>query len=143
MAIRETETKDVIAIGEIYTQAFNHQPESIRFYKLEPYVQFCMDEGYAFIAEDAGKAEGFIIGYEKPSMFNGKIAYIELLAVRPEAQHRGNAKRLIDWFIESAQAKGIKEISISTACYKDAYLIYRHLGFSDSQSDLRILFKRI
>lgn len=106
MAIREMAMKDVIAVGEIYTQAFNHQPESIKFYKLEPYVQFCMDEGYAFIAEDDGKTEGFIIGYEKPSMFNGKIAYIELLAVRPEAQHRGNAKRLIDRFIESAQAKG-------------------------------------
>ncbi|MCD7827065.1 MAG: GNAT family N-acetyltransferase [Clostridiales bacterium] len=135
--------KDITAVGEIYIQAFGHQPESIRFYKLEPYVRFCIDEGYAFISEDEGRIEGFIIGYEKPDMFNGKIAYIELLAMRPEAQHRGNAKRLIERFIESAQAKGIKEVSVSTACYKDAYLIYRHLGFSDAQSDLRTLFKRI
>lgn len=143
MAIRKMAMGDITAVGEIYIQAFGHQPESIRFYKLEPYVQFCMDEGYAFVAKNDEKIEGFVIGYEKPSLFNGKIAYIELLAVRPEVQHQGIAKKLLDRFIESAQAKGIKEVSVSTACYKDAYLIYRHLGFSDAQSDLRTLFKRV
>lgn len=143
MAIRKMKMDDISTVGEIYIQAFGYQPESIKFYKLKPYVQFCMDEGYAFIAEDDGEIKGFIIGYEKPSMFNGRIAHIELLAVRPADQHQGNGEKLIDRFIESAQAKGVKEVSVSTACYKDAYLIYRHLGFSDAQSDLRNLFKRV
>lgn len=134
---------DVNSIGEIYTKAFNHHPDSIKLYKLEPYIQFCMNDGYAFVSENDSKINGFIIGYERPSMFNGKIAYIELLAVRPENQGQGYAKGLMEQFIKTAQDRGIKEVSVSTACYKDAYLIYRHLGFTDSQSDLRYLFKRL
>lgn len=143
MLVREISMDDVPVIGNIYVEAFEHQPEALKFYRMVPYVQFCKDAGYAFVAEESGKIDGFILGYERPDIINGRIAFIELLAVRPEAQKQGYARKLIERFAETARAKGIREISVATACYKDAYLIYRHLGFTDSRNDMRTLFKRI
>ncbi|MCD7763968.1 MAG: GNAT family N-acetyltransferase [Lachnospiraceae bacterium] len=143
MLVRELAMDDVSSIGNIYAEAFEHQPETLKFYRIEPYVQFCKDAGYAFVAEETGKIDGFILGYERPDIFNGRIAFIELLAVRPDAQKQGYARKLIERFAEAARANGIKELTVATACYKDAYLIYRHLGFMDCQSDMRTLFKRI
>ncbi|MCD7716631.1 MAG: GNAT family N-acetyltransferase [Lachnospiraceae bacterium] len=134
---------DVPVIGNIYVEAFEHQPEALKFYRMVPYVQFCKDAGYAFVAEESGKIDGFILGYERPDIFNGRIAFIELLAVRPDAQKQGYARKLIECFAETARAKGIREISVATACYMDAYSIYRHLGFMDCKNDMRTLFKMI
>lgn len=53
MSIRKITIDDVSSIGEIYVKAFNHHPDSIKLYKLEPYVHFCIEEGYAFVRDKA------------------------------------------------------------------------------------------
>ena len=82
---------------------------------------------------------GAVLVHETPDMFYGRSLYIEFLAVLPDYQNKGVDRALIEYVCDEAHRGGITEVSIRTACYKDAYLIYRHIGFRDSQSDWRFL----
>lgn len=42
-----------------------------------------------------------------------------------------------------AKESGIKELSLRAKCYMEAYMIYNHLGFKDSQCDQRHMTKSI
>ena len=143
MKIRKVEEKDIDVIGIIYANAFEHREELIKYYQGFPqYVKFCIEQGYAFLAEEEAVC-GVILGYEKPDMLLGKVAYIELLAVAPEYQGKGYGKALIHKFEDVAIQRGIKELSLRTGCYMDAFHIYCHLGFKDTRDDQRYMIRYI
>ncbi|MCM1121012.1 MAG: GNAT family N-acetyltransferase [Eubacterium sp.] len=98
-----------------------------------------MDKNNAFVVEEDDMVCGVVLVYEIPDMLHGRSLYIELLAVLPDCQNKGMGRALIEHVFEEARRRGITEVSIRTACYKEAYLIYRHIGFRDSQSDCRFL----
>lgn len=96
MKIRRMEENDIEAVKDVYAEAFERNRSSLKYYPgFDTYVGFCIDQGYAFVAEDEDKAVGIIFGYIKPDAFRGRAAYIEVLAVIPEYQNRGIGKSLI------------------------------------------------
>lgn len=143
MKIRRVEENDIDIIGVIYARAFDFREELIKYYQGFPqYVKFCMEQGYSFVAEEDVVC-GVILGYEKPSMLFGKVAYIELLAIIPEFQGKGYGKALITRFEDVAAKNGIKELSLRTGCYMKAFHVYHHLGFNDTRDDQRYMVRRI
>lgn len=145
MKVREIEESDYPIVASIYEKVFDYREGFIdRYYKgFEEYLDFCTDQGYGLLIGDDLKVCGVIIGYEKPDMYYGKSLYIEMFAVLSEEQKKGYGKILLDAMENKAKENGIKEISLRTKCYMEAYLIYNHLGFKDSQSDQRYMTKYI
>lgn len=144
MNIREVKENDIDIVGEIYAKAFGHDEKIVSYYKcFSEYVNFCVKQNYAFVAEDKAEICGVILGYEKPDWFDGKNLYIELLAILPEYQGKGYGKALIDKIESVAKDNGIKELSLRTACYMESFHIYHHLGFKDTRDDQRYMVRRI
>jgi ribosomal protein S18 acetylase RimI-like enzyme len=144
MNIREVTEQDIGIIEKIYAKAFSHREEAMRYYKgFQEYVIFCKKQAYAYVAENDEEICGVILAYEKPDIFEGKNVYIELLAILPEHQSKGYGKALIDKIETVAAGNGIKELSLRTACYMDAFHIYHHLGFIDTRDDQRYMVRHI
>jgi ribosomal protein S18 acetylase RimI-like enzyme len=144
MNIREVTEKDIVIIEKIYAKAFAQHEEVMRYYKgFHEYVIFCKKQAYAYVVENDSEVCGVILAYEKPDIFEGKNVYIELLAILPEHQSKGYGKALIEKIENVAAGKGIKELSLRTACYMDAFHIYHHLGFMDTRDDQRYMVRRI
>lgn len=142
--IRKIENKDIETVGRIFLKAFNHPEESLKYYKgFGDYVNFAMEQEYAYVAVVDEVCCGVILAYETPDMFCGRKVYIELLAVLPEYQKNGYAGKLFEQIVRDAKNKGMKEISIRTGCYMDSYQIYKNWGFRDSRSDCRYMVKRL
>jgi ribosomal protein S18 acetylase RimI-like enzyme len=144
MNIREVTEQDIGSIGKIYAKAFAHNEKILSYYKgFDQYVVFCMKQAYAYVAENDSGICGVILAYEKPDIFEGKNVYIELLAILPEHQNKGYGKALIDKIENVAAENGIKELSLRTACYMDAFHVYHHLGFMDTRDDQRYMVRPI
>ncbi|MCM1048251.1 MAG: GNAT family N-acetyltransferase [Clostridiales bacterium] len=139
--IRLATKDDYDKIGGLYEKAFEHKEGMIKkYYKgFDEYLSFFVDENNAFVLEEDATVCGAVLVYETPDMFCGRSLYIEFLAVLPDCQNKGMGRALIEHVCSEARRRGITEVSIRTACYKEAYLIYRHIGFRDSQSDCRFL----
>ncbi len=137
MKIRSIKESDIDTIGTIYERAFEYSEGIIKYYQGFPeYVKFSMKQGYAFVLEE-GTVCGVILGYEKPDMFMGKVAYIELLAVLPECQGKGYGKALIQKFEEVVIQKEIKQLSLRTGCYMKAFHIYHQSPTPTSSGGLK------
>lgn len=144
MNIREVKENDIETIGKIYAKAFGYIEEIAScFNGFSEYVNFCVKQNYAYVIEDKAEICGVILGYVKPDLCFGKSLYIELLAILPEYQGKGYGKALIDKIESAAKDKGIKELSLRTACYMEAFHVYHHLGFKDTRDDQRYMVRRI
>jgi len=141
MKIRSITTDDIYTVGRIYEEAFSFPKDLIKaYYKgFTEYVEFCMSEGYAFIAGDEDSDYGVVLAYEIPDMEFGKELYVELLAIVPSMQGKGYGKTLMKKVLEIARIKGVRSTSIRTKCYIEAYDIYKKMGYRDMQSDLRFM----
>lgn len=139
--IRLAVKDDYDKIVRLYEKAFEYREGIVAKYYtgFNEYLSFFVNRNNAFIVEEDDTICGAVLVYETPEMFCGRSLYIELLAVLPDYQNKGVGRALIEYVCDEAHRKGITEVSIRTACYKDAYLIYRHMGFRDSQSDCRFL----
>ena len=98
-----------------------------------------MNEGYALIVGDENGDFGVVLAYEIPDMKFGKELYVELLAVIPSMQGKGYGKALMKNVLEMARNKGVRSTSVRTACYIDAYGIYKKMGYRDMRSDSRFM----
>ncbi|MCM1063184.1 MAG: GNAT family N-acetyltransferase [Eubacterium sp.] len=139
--IRLATKDDYDKIGGLYEKAFDYGEGFVKYcYKrFDEYLSFFVDENNAFVVEEDDTVCGAVLVYETPDMFCGRLLYIEFLAVLPDYQNKGMGRALIEYVCDEARRRGITEVSIRTACYKDAYLVYRHIGFRDSRSDCRFL----
>lgn len=144
MNIREVNENDIEVIGTIYEKAFGYSEGLVKdLGNFDEYVNFCVKQNYAFVIENGIEICGVVLGYEKPDMIYGRNVYIELLAVLPEYQCKGYGKALIAAIEKVAISNGIKEVTLRTACYMDAFHIYCHLGFKDTRDDQRHMIRRI
>lgn len=82
---------------------------------------------------------GVLFAYEVPDLMFGEILYIELLAVLPEYQKKGIGTKLLNQVRVDANNAGFQEITLRTACYLDAYEIYKKYGFKDTKTDRRYM----
>ncbi|MCM1498510.1 MAG: GNAT family N-acetyltransferase [Clostridium sp.] len=139
--IRLATKDDYDKIGWLYEKAFDYGEGFVQYYYrgFVEYLSFFVDKNNAFVVEEDDTVCGTVLVYEIPDMFSGCSLYIDLLAVLPDCQNKGMGRALIEYVCDEACRRGITEVSIRTACYKDAYLVYRHMGFRDSQSDCRFL----
>ncbi len=144
MNIRKVNENDIKAIGTIYVKAFGHHESFVEYCKgFGEYINFCVKQNYAFVTENEKEICGVVLGYEKPDLFDGRNVYIDLLAVLPEYQCKGCGKALVAAIEKVAIGNGMKEVTLRTACYMDAFHIYNHWGFKDSREDQRYMFRRI
>lgn len=140
--IRKTEERDIEEIKKIYANAFGYALETMNCIKgFREYVMFATNQGYAYIIEDDGVCCAVILAYEKPDIIYGKNLYIELLSVLPEYQKKGYSKILINQIIKDAKQKDIRQITVATQCFKEAYQIYLKYGFKDAEMDRRYMYK--
>lgn len=139
-SIRSAVKDDYDKIARLYEKAFEHSEGVVAYYTgFNEYLSFFVDRNNAFLVEEDDTICGAVLVYETPDMFCGRSLYIEFLSVLPDYQNKGMGRALIEYVCDEARRRRITEVSIRTACYKDAYLIYRHMGFQDSQSDCRFL----
>lgn len=140
-SIRLAVKDDYDKIVRLYEKAFEHREGIVvKYYTgFNEYLSFFVNRDNAFIVEEDDMICGAVLVYETPDMFCGRSLYVEFLAVLPDYQNKGVGRALIEYVCSEAHRRGITEVSIRTACYKDAYLIYRHMGFRDSESDCRFL----
>lgn len=144
MHIRNMKIDDIESIKDVYADAFGFHRTGLKYYVgFSSYLEFCIQQGYAFVAEEEGNVVGYVLGYTTPDMFQGQIVYIENLAVITEFQNKGIGKALIAKIEEVAIENNIKQISLRTGCYRNAYHVYCHLGFRDSRDDQRYLVRMI
>lgn len=133
--------KDIDKIRMIYEKAFGRSEGIIKqFYAgFSEYVNFCVEQNYAYMATLDSEECGCILAYRKPDMIFGEEIYIELLAVLPEYQRKGVGTKLLDKIKEQTKEEKIKSLSLRTGCYMDSYEIYKKYGFIDSRDDHRFM----
>lgn len=139
--IRLATKDDYDKIGGLYEKAFDYGEGFVKYYYkgFDEYLSFFVDKNNAFVLEEDDTVCGAALVYETPDMHCGCSLYIELLAILPDYQKKGMGRALIEYVCDEARRREITEVSIRTVCYKDAYLVYRHMGFRDSQGDCRFL----
>lgn len=144
--IRKIDLKnDIEVLKKIYEKTFDRHEGILNHYYpgFTDYINFCVRQGYAYIAIFDGYECGYILAYEKPDMMLGKELYIELLIILPEYQRKGIGTKLLDRIKEQAKVNGFKELALRTGCYMDAYEIYKKYGFRDTRDDQRFMVMTI
>lgn len=142
--IRRANSTDIESIKTIYEKAFDKREGILRYYLgFSEYVEFCIKQNYSYIAFMENVVCGVLLAYVKPDVFDGKIVYIELLAVLPEYQKRGIGMELLNRVKADAQINEFSELSLRTGCYMDSYQIYKNYGFKDTRDDQRYMVMSI
>lgn len=138
--IRKATNTDIDAIKKIYEWAFCGMEGLIqKHFKFEKYVEFFLRHKFAYVAVEEDVVCGVLFAYEVPDLMFGEILYIELLAVLPEYQKKGIGTQLLNQVRVDANNAGFQEITLRTACYLDAYEIYKKYGFKDTKTDRRYM----
>ncbi len=142
--IRKVVISDLDRIKQIYEKAFDRSEGVLKYYQgFADYVDFCIQQKYAYVAVEEDIVCGVLLAYVIPDMLAGNVVYIELLAILPEYQRKGLGTALLNKVKEDAQNKGIKELSLRTGCYMDSYQIYKNYGFRDTRDDHRYMVMNI
>ena len=142
--IRRATEVDMDGIKDVYEKAFLDREGMLMYYpNFEEYVRNCIKHDLSYVAINNGRLCGMIFAYEVPDIEWGKIVYVEVFAVLPELQKKGIGTALMKQLEESVQKKGYMEVSLRTACYLDAYEIYKKMGFKDMRSDKRFMTLKI
>jgi len=85
-------------------------------------------EAVTLVARNGESLTGFGI-----MKFGDERAHLVLLAVQPDFQRRGIARRLIQWLVESAATAGMASIHVELrARNTGAYAFYRAIGFAET-----------
>lgn len=144
MQIRHAVEKDLESIKVIYEKAFYGMDGILMYYpNFSEYVRNCINLGVSYVAVVEDKVCGMSFAYEVPDIECGKSLYIDILAVLPEYQKRGIGKALLNHLKKVAKEEGYMELSLRTACYLDAYEIYKKIGFKDMKSDRRFMVLKL
>lgn len=60
-----------------------------------------------WVAEDAGRIVGFLVGYRSPDR---PVAVVHLLAVDPNRRREGIGSELVERFVDDARAAGLRRV---------------------------------
>ena len=85
-------------------------------------------ETVALVACDATRIEAYAV-----MRFGDEAAHLLLLCVRPQRQHQGVGRCLIEWLVASATVAGMTAIQVELrAGNAPALAFYRHMGFIET-----------
>jgi ribosomal protein S18 acetylase RimI-like enzyme len=102
-----------------------------------PVIQEIMRGGVAAIAEEEGRAVGFVLARmadQRPD-----VVYVTDLYVREDARRRGIAKQLLAVVVEAAQSEGRKHLTLKVISDNhEALAVYRRLGFVEIEKMLGV-----
>ena len=98
-------------------------------YRTQSVRQLIVDpETVTLVARSGESLAGFGI-----MKFGDERAHLVLLAVQPQYQRRGIARRLIQWLVESAAIAGVASIHVELRAQNTvAYAFYRAIGFAET-----------
>lgn len=89
------------------------------------------------VAEDGVAVLGYCLGFDHFTFYaNGRVAWVEEIAVRPEARRRGVGAALMAAFEDWARSRGSRLVALAT---RRAGLFYTALGYEESAAYFRKL----
>jgi GNAT superfamily N-acetyltransferase len=89
------------------------------------------------VAETDGEVSGYVLGFTHPAFYaNGRVAWVEEIAVRPEQRRQRIGALLIEEFERRAFEAGAKLDAIATRRAADFYLA---IGYEESATYFRKL----
>jgi len=101
----------------------------------EMYSEFLLrPESFAFVAEDDGKAVGYVIGYYDESHFmwdTGRIGHVDSFYVLPETRGQGVGRRLMDAAYTAMRKAGASTVALEMVADNEvAQRFYEKEGFT-------------
>ncbi len=128
--------ENVERYGEIYAEAFSGEPWNDPWRKEDAVVHVRelleMKQSYGLEYLVDGKVAGFILGGSMLFHY-GRTFEINDLAVAPEFQRRGIAKRLMDALLSDLKEQGIVGVHLITAADGILPEFYERYGFTREQ----------
>lgn len=91
-----------------------------------------MNQGYSFVICKEDLVVGLILAFLKPNL-NGKELFIDTLVIEENLRGKGLGKKLLKYVFKKASDNDIYLARLQTDKMIDAYRIYEHLGFWESQ----------
>lgn len=89
------------------------------------------------VAETGGEVSGYVLGFTHPAFYaNGRVAWVEEIAVRPEQRRQRIGALLIEEFERRAFEAGAKLVALATRRAADFYLA---IGYEESATYFRKL----
>ena len=92
-----------------------------------------VDEGYSFVAKRENVILGFILAHKCPTYGGYYYLYVDTFVVGRDAQGYGIGKMLLSKIRENMFENGIFSVKLMTQREKNAYQIYKHLGFEEME----------
>ncbi len=128
--------ENVERYGEIYAEAFSGEPWNDPWKKEDAVVHVRelleMKQSYGLEYLVNGKVAGFILGGSMLFHY-GRTFEINDLAVAPEFQRRGIAKRLLDALLSDLKEQGMVGVHLITAADGILPEFYERYGFGREQ----------
>ena len=132
MTIKNITMDHLARYGEIYAAAFSGEPwnDPWKPEDAEIHVKELLEskQSYGLECEEDGKVVGFILGTSMLFHY-GRTFEINDLAVDPQYQRRGIAKKLMDQCIADVKSQGMAGIHLITAAGGILPDFYRRYGF--------------
>ena len=90
------------------------------------------------VAEVNGEVVGYCLGFDHYTFYaNGRVAWVEEIAVKEPVRGRGVGKVLMENFEEWSSVRGSKLVALAT---RRAASFYRSIGYEESATFFRKLF---
>lgn len=125
--IRKLEKADFEAVRVLLNEVFRFSLTCYDDYKIEKF----MNDGYSFVACHNDEILGVILGCLIPDL-NSKVIYVDTLAVAENIRGCGIGKRLLAQVSRQAIINKIHVLRLQTEKDSDAYQIYKHLNFRET-----------
>jgi GNAT superfamily N-acetyltransferase len=95
------------------------------------------DDAIVLVAEDGEGTVGYLLGFDHPAFYaNGRVAYVEEVAVRPHRQREGIGQRLMEAFEDWSRARSSRLVTLAT---RRAAPFYGALGYEETAT----LFRKV
>lgn len=96
------------------------------------------DDAVVLVAEDGDEIVGYLLGFDHMAFYaNGRVAYIEEVAVADERQGQRIGYRLMEAFEEWARARAAVLVTVAT---RRAAAFYLSVGYEETAALYRKIF---
>jgi GNAT superfamily N-acetyltransferase len=148
MEIRRAKKKDLDTIIKLNRELFLFEKNFSDKYNVEwptqqagiDYFRYRIESGIVFLADEDGRAIGYVCGKVFDNYFNMKdphLAELENMFVEEGYRGKGVGKMLIEEFEKECRAEGAKAISVrSIIRNSNAVEFYKSVGFDAEWVDL-------
>jgi GNAT superfamily N-acetyltransferase len=96
------------------------------------------DDAIVLVAEEAGRIIGYLLGFDHLTFYaNGRVAYVEEVAVREDRRRQGIGERLMHQFEEWARSRSSGLVTLAT---RRAAPFYGSIGYEETATLFRKVF---